>query len=170
MNIWIADDSSRPPRINAYWNIYWLYLHVYIWRASKKIPLGSTAKQMTLIHEYDAHYLSLFNACSSVFLPQISINKLPCVFTLYFKINGPSSNKDDRFNIKDHTWTFCPYRLPRVLWTTKCNGKDSYLIFYIWKLATYDFTNATWVEYATIGKILPQKQSNKTTEKYFIAE
>lgn len=24
MNIWIADDSSRPPRINAYWNIYWL--------------------------------------------------------------------------------------------------------------------------------------------------
>lgn len=45
----------------------------------------------------------------------------------------------------------------------------SFLIFYIWKLATYDFTNATWVESATIGKILTQKQ-NKTTEKYFIAE
>lgn len=57
-----------------------------------------------------------------------------------------------------------------MLWTTKCNGKVSYLIFYIWKLANYDFTNATWVESVAIEKILTQKQLNKTTEKYFIAE
>ena len=38
------------------------------------------------------------------------------------------------------------------------------------KVATYDFTNATWVESVAIENILTQKQLNKTTEKYLIAQ
>lgn len=39
MNIWIADDSSRPPRINAYWNIYWLIPTCLHLTSFKKNPL-----------------------------------------------------------------------------------------------------------------------------------
>ena len=72
--------------------------------------------------------------------------------------------------MKDHTWTFCPYRLPYKECYGQQNAMGKFPIWFFTFESMQLTTSLMQLESVVIQKTLTQKQLNTTTEKYFIAE